>query len=70
MQLSLGTFRIQIEEVLAKGDRVIELVAERARRNDREWSSPQVHAWTVENRKATFFRKFQGDQQTEDEFWS
>ena len=70
MQLSQGTFRIQIEEVLAKGDRVIVLVTESARRNGREWSSPQVHAWTVKNGKATAFRQFQGDQQTEDEFWS
>jgi ketosteroid isomerase-like protein len=70
MQLSQGTFRIQIEEVLAKGDRVIVLVTESARRNGREWSSPQLHAWTVKNGKATVFRQFQGDQQTEDEFWS
>jgi ketosteroid isomerase-like protein len=70
MQLSQGTFRIQIEAVLANGDRVIVLVTESARRNGREWSSPQVHAWTVTNRQATVFRQFQGDQQTEDEFWS
>lgn len=70
MQLSQGTFQIQIEEVFAKGDRVILLVTESARRNGREWSSPQVHAWTVKNGKATVFRQFQGDQQTEDEFWS
>jgi hypothetical protein len=70
MQLSQGTFRIQIEDVLAKGDRVIVLVTESARRNGREWSSPQVHAWTVTNGQATVFRQFQGDQQTEDEFWS
>jgi hypothetical protein len=28
-----------------------------------------VHAWTVERGKATVFWQFQGDQQTEDEFW-
>jgi len=70
MQLSQGTFRIQIEEVLAKGERVIVLVTESASRNGREWSSPQVHAWTVKNGKAITFWQFQGDQQTEDEFWS
>jgi hypothetical protein len=69
MQLSQGTFQIQIEDVLAKGDRVIVLVTESARHNGREWSSPQVHAWTVKNGKANVFRQFQGDQQTEDEFW-
>ncbi|HEV3332773.1 MAG TPA: hypothetical protein VG096_17420 [Bryobacteraceae bacterium] len=56
--------------MLAKGDRVIVLVTERVRRNGREWSSPQVHAWTLKNGKARVFRQFQGDQQTEDEFWS
>ena len=70
MELSEGTFRIAVDDVLAKGDRVIALVTERARRRGREWSSPQVHAWTVVNGRATVFWQFQGDQQTEDEFWS
>jgi len=70
MDLSEGTFRIAIDDVLAKGDRVIVLVTESARRRGREWSSPQVHAWTVKGGRATEFWQFQGDQQTEDEFWS
>ena len=40
MQLSEGTFRIAIDDVLAKGERVIVLVTESARRAGREWSSP------------------------------
>jgi ketosteroid isomerase-like protein len=43
----------KIQEVLAKGDCVIVLVTESPRRNGREWSSPQVHPWTVKNGKAT-----------------
>jgi len=70
MELSGGTFRIVVDDVLAKGDRVIVLVTESAQRLGRKWSSPQVHAWTVKNGKATVFWQFQGDQQTEDEFWS
>ena len=70
MALSEGTFRIAIDCVLAKDDRVIVLVTESAQRGKREWSSPQVHAWTVKNGKATVFWQFQGDQQTEDEFWA
>ena len=70
MELSNGTFRIVVDDVLAKGDRVIVLVTESAQRRGRSWSSPQVHAWTVKNGKATVFWQFQGDQQTEDEFWS
>lgn len=70
MELSDGTFRIVVDDVLAKGDRVIVLVTESARRNGRDWSSPQVHAWTVRDGQAKVFWQFQGDQQTEDEFWS
>ena len=70
MALSGGTFRIRIDDVLANDERVIVLVTESAQRNGRDWSSPQVHAWTVKNGKATVFCEFQGDQQTEDEFWS
>jgi hypothetical protein len=70
MALSGGTFRIRIDDVLANDRRVLVLVTESAQRNGRSWSSPQVHAWTVKNGKATVFWQFQGDQQTEDEFWS
>jgi hypothetical protein len=70
MGLSAGTFRIHIEDILANERRVLALVTESAERGERRWSSPQVHAWTIENGKATVFWQFQGDQQSEDEFWS
>jgi ketosteroid isomerase-like protein len=70
MTLSDGTFRIQIDEIFAKRDRVVVLCTESARRSDRVWSSPQVHVWTVKDGRATMFWQYQGDQQTEDEFWS
>lgn len=70
MNLSGGTFRIAIDDILAKGDRVVALVTESAQRLGREWSSPQVHVWTVKDGRANVFWQFQGDQQTEDEFWS
>lgn len=68
--LSRGTFRVRVDDMLAKGDRVIVLCTESAQRGGRSWSSPQVHVWTVRGRKATVFHQFQGDQQTEDEFWA
>ena len=68
--LSAGTFRVQIDDVLTKGDHVIVLCTESASRGRRTWSSPQVHAWTMKNGKATVFHQYQGDQQTEDEFWA
>jgi len=70
MELSSGTFRIQIDEVLSKGDRVVVLCTESAQRGGRSWSSPQVHVWTIRNGQAASFSQFQGDQQSEDEFWS
>jgi len=70
MELSEGTFGIAVDCVLARNDRVIVLVTESAQRHRREWSSPQVHAWTVKDGRATVFWQFQGDQQTEDEFWA
>jgi uncharacterized protein len=70
MGLSGGTFQIRIDEMLASDHRVLVLVTESAERDGRKWSSPQVHAWTIQNGKATVFWQFQGDQQTEDEFWS
>jgi len=69
-EMSGGTFRIQVDDVLANDQRVIVLVTESAERKGRTWSSLQVHAWTIENGKAVVFWQYQGDQQTEDEFWS
>jgi ketosteroid isomerase-like protein len=70
MTLSKGTFRIRVDDVLARGETVVVLCTESAQSGSRSWSSPQVHVWTIKNGRATVFRQFQGDQQTEDEFWS
>jgi ketosteroid isomerase-like protein len=70
MRLSDGSFRVQIDEVFAKGEMVVILCTETARRGGRSWSSPQVHVWTIRDGRAIGFRQYQGDQQAEDEFWS
>ena len=57
MRLSDGTFRLQIDEVFAKGDRVVILCTETAQRGSRSWSSPQVHVWTVKDGHAITFRE-------------
>jgi len=46
MELSSGTFRLQVDHILAEGDVVVVLCTDSARRGDRSWSSPQVHVWT------------------------
>jgi ketosteroid isomerase-like protein len=70
MKLSGGAVRLQLDDILAKGDTVVALVTESAQRGGRTWSSPQVHVWTLEHGRATRFWQYQGDQQAEDEFWS
>jgi hypothetical protein len=70
MELSHGTFRLQVDDVLAKGDRVVVLCTESAQRSGRSWSAPQVHIWTLKDGKATVFREYEGDEQGDDEFWS
>jgi ketosteroid isomerase-like protein len=70
IRLSGGSFRVQVDDILAKGDTVVVLATENAERAGRTWSSPQVHVWTLKNGRATRFWQYQGDQQGEDEFWS
>jgi len=69
MELSGGTLRVEPDEILADGDRVVVLTTVSAERKGRSWSSPEVHLWRVVDGKAVEFHEFQGDQQTEDEFW-
>jgi uncharacterized protein len=69
-ELAAGTFSIEINDMLAGGDRVVVLCTVSAQRRGQEWSSPEVHVWRVLNGQAVEFREYQGDQQAEDEFWS
>ena len=45
-------------------------VTVKAERNGRSAAFPEVHVWRLANEKVTEFREFQGDEQTEDRFWS
>jgi ketosteroid isomerase-like protein len=69
-ELSAGTLRVQADEIIADGDRVVVLATVSAERNGRSWSSPEVHVWRVQDGRAVEFREFQADQEAEDEFWS
>jgi ketosteroid isomerase-like protein len=69
MELSDGTLSVALDEIVGDGERVVALTTVSATRKGRSWSSPEVHVWRVVDGKALEFREFQGDQQTEDEFW-
>jgi uncharacterized protein len=69
MELSSGTLKVNVDDVVADGDRVVVFSTVSAQRNGRSLSTPEVHCWRLADGKAVEFREFQGDQQSEDEFW-
>ncbi len=70
MELSGGTFTINVHNVLADGDLVVVLATVNGQRNGVAASFQEVHVWRLKNGKATEFREYQGDEQREDRFWS
>ena len=70
LHLSGGQFAIEVEHVLADEDVVVALVTIRAERNGHSAAFPEVHVWRFAQGKVTAFREFQGDEQSEDQFWS
>jgi ketosteroid isomerase-like protein len=69
-ELCGGIFAIEVHHVLAEEDVVVALVTVKAERNGRSAAFPEVHVWQLVDDKVTEFREFQGDEQTEDRFWS
>jgi len=70
MELSGGTFRIDVHNVLAEDDLVVALVTVNAQRNGISASFPEVHVWRMKGGKVIEFSEYQGDEQREDQFWS
>jgi ketosteroid isomerase-like protein len=70
LALSGGIFAIEIQQLLAEANVVVALVTVKAERNGRAVAFPEVHVWRLAKGKVTEFREFQGDEQTEDRFWS
>src|SRR5262249_56265718 len=68
MELSGGTFGIDVHNVLADGEVVVALTTVRAERNGRAASFPEVHVWRLKNGKVIDFRAYQRDQHREDRF--
>ena len=65
-----GIFAIEVHHVLSEENVVVALVTVKAERNGRSAAFEEVHVWRVSDGKITAFREFQGDEQTEDRFWS
>jgi ketosteroid isomerase-like protein len=65
-----GIFAIEVHHVLGVAVVVVALVTVKAERNGRSVAFSEVHVWRLANEKVTEFREFQGDEYTEDRFWS
>jgi ketosteroid isomerase-like protein len=63
MELSGGTFTIDVHNILAQQDQVVVLCTVAAERLGQSWSSPEVHVWRVAGTQAVDFCEFQGDQE-------
>jgi hypothetical protein len=61
--------RVVPEKIFGAGDHVVALTTVSAERYGQAWSSPEVHVWRVVDGRAVEFVEYQGDQQSEDEFW-
>ncbi|HET8582467.1 MAG TPA: nuclear transport factor 2 family protein [Jatrophihabitans sp.] len=69
MELSGGTFGIEIHDMLASDDHVVVLARETAQRGDARLDSNEVHVWHVTDGVATEFWGCPEDGYAIDEFW-
>lgn len=69
-ELSGGTLQVVPDTILAhRHGYVVALTTVPAERHGQSWSSPDVHVWKAADGRAAEFVEYQGDGQTEDEFW-
>ena len=69
MELSGGTFALEIHDVTSSDDHVIVLVHETATRGDRHLSNREAHVWHLEDGRATEFWGLPEDGYAMDAFW-
>ncbi len=70
MELTEGTFALEVDDVLGSDEHAVVLVRERARRNGTAHDMNGVHLWRLRDGQFTEFRRLPEDTYREDEFWS
>lgn len=70
MELSGGTLRQDIHDVLANDEHAVVLVVAHAERQGKKLEDRQVHVLHIKDGKATEFWNHFGDQSGVDNFWS
>ena len=69
-ELSGGTLRIELHDVVANDEHAVALARETASRQGKRLNAREAHVYHVRNGKVTEFWSFAEDQRAEDEFWS
>jgi hypothetical protein len=69
VELTDGTFKVELHDLLASDDHVVALAKESATRNGKKLETDETHVWHLDNGKATEFWGVPKDQYQVDEFW-
>jgi uncharacterized protein len=70
LELSGGTLRIDVHDIVASDATVFVLCTVNATRSDRYADFLEVHLWRIVDGHPVEFREFQGDEYTENKFWA
>ena len=70
MDLSGGTLRIELHDIVASDTTVFVLCTVSATRSGQHAEFLEVHFWRIADGRAVEFREFQGDEYTENKFWA
>jgi ketosteroid isomerase-like protein len=68
MELSQGTFRIEVLDILANDEHGVALTIERGQRQEKTLENRAVHVWEMRNGRYASFRGY--NENVWDEFWS
>jgi ketosteroid isomerase-like protein len=70
MDLSEGTLRIRLDDIVASDMTVFVLCTVSGTRSGQHAEFLEVHVWRIFDGRAVEFREFQGDEATENKFWA
>lgn len=70
MELTGGTFTVELHDLLASDDHAVALVKESATRNGKSLAMDEAHVWHLVDGKATEYWGLPSDQHRVDEFWA
>jgi ketosteroid isomerase-like protein len=68
MELSGGTFRVEVQDILANDEHGVTLTIERGQRDGKTLENRAVHVWDIRDGKCARFRGY--NEETWDDFWS